>query len=62
MLISLHGLPERPVKWSVPTDERAGGEEQEPEDGQAEVHPTLCVHTEPGHAADHVDHQRPSVY
>lgn len=53
--------PESSIKWSVPTDERAGCEEQEPEDGQAEVHPASRIHAEPGEAADHVGQQRPSM-
>lgn len=56
-----HGLPKRSVNRSVPTDEGAGREEQQPEDGEAEVDPAVRVHTEPGHAAHHVGQQRPSV-
>lgn len=51
-------LPECSIKWSVPADEWTRCEEDEPEDGQAKVHPTCCVHTEPGHAAHHVGKQR----
>lgn len=54
-------LPERSIKRSVPTDERTRREENEPEDGQAEVHPAHRVHAEPGQAAHHVGEQRPRV-
>lgn len=53
--------PESPVQRSVPADERAGGEEQEPEHGQAKVHPVRRVHAEPGQAAEHVDEERAGV-
>lgn len=55
------GLPEGSINWPVPTDEGARGEEHEPEDGQAKVHATRRIHTEPGHAADHVGEQRPRM-
>lgn len=54
-------LPERSVDRSVPADVRARREEQQPEDGQAEVHPARRVHAEPGHAAHHVREQRPGM-
>lgn len=54
-------LPECSVKRSVPADERTRCEEQEPEDGQAEVNATTWVHTEPGQAAHQVRQQRPRV-
>lgn len=53
--------PERSVEWPVPADERARREEQEPEDGEAEVYPATAVHAEPGQAAHQVGQQRPSV-
>ena len=33
-------VPERAIKWSVPTDKWAGGEQEEPEDGQSKVSPS----------------------
>lgn len=56
-----HVSPERSVEWPVPADERARREEQEPEDGEAEVHAPAGVHAEPGQAAHQVGQQRPSV-
>ena len=53
--------PEGSVERSVPADEGTRREEQEPEDGQTEVHPTGRVHSEPGQAAHHVGQQRPGM-
>lgn len=53
--------PECPVQRSVPADEGTGGEEQEPEHGQAKVHPVRRVHAEPGQAAKHVHEERAGV-
>lgn len=60
-ILGTRGSPEGPVQRSVPADERAGGEEQEPEQGQAEVHPVRRVHAEPGQAAEHVHEERAGV-
>lgn len=59
--IHLCRLPECSVKWFVPADEWTRCEEHEPDDGQAKVHPTCCVHAEPGHAAHQVSKQRPCM-
>lgn len=53
--------PESSVEWPVPADQGARCEDQEPEDGQAEVHAPSRVHAEPGQAAHQVGQQRPSV-
>lgn len=53
--------PESSVERPVPADEGTWREEQEPEDGEAEVHTPTGVHTEPGQAAHQVGQQRPSV-
>ena len=60
-LFFLLPLPKRSVQGSVPADEGAGCEKDEPEDGQAEVHAARCIHAEPGQAADHVGEQRHSM-
>ena len=54
-------LPERPIERSVPADEGAGSEEQEPQHGQAKVHAARRVHEEPEKTAKHVHKQRPCV-
>lgn len=60
MLRSLRS-PEGPIQRSVPADERTGGEEQEPQHGQAKVHAVSRVHAEPGQAAKHVHEERAGV-
>lgn len=61
MMLGSGGSPEGPVQRSVPADERTGGEEQEPQHGQAKVHPVRRVHAEPGQAAKHVHEERAGV-
>lgn len=54
--------PEGFVHRSVPADEGAGGEEEGPEDGEAQANATPGgVHTEHGHRGDQVEEQRASA-
>lgn len=58
MILVDRSSPERPVQRSVPADEWTGGEEQEPQHGQAKVHPVRRIHAEPGQATEHVHEER----
>lgn len=49
------------VHGSIPAEEGARAEEDEPEDGQAEVHPMGGVHSEVGQASQHVQEQGHAV-
>lgn len=53
--------PEGFVHRSVPADEGAGGEEERPEDGEAQAHATGGVHAEHGQGGDQVEEQRASA-
>lgn len=50
-------IPESSIHRPVPTDEGAGGEEQKPEDGEAEAYTTVHVHTKQSKARDEVKDQ-----
>lgn len=53
--------PEGFVHWSVPADKGAGGEEQRPEDGEAQADASGRVHAEHGQGGDEVEEQRASA-
>lgn len=53
-------VPERFIHRPVPTDEGAGGEEQEPEDGKAKAYTVVHLHTKQRKAGDEVEDQRAS--
>lgn len=53
--------PEGFVHRSVPTDEGAGGEEEGPEDGEAQADTSWGVHAEHGQGGDQVEEQRASA-
>lgn len=55
---SLEGL----VDGSVPAEEGAGAEEDEPEDGQAKVHALRCVTDEVGQTGQQVEEQCHTVH
>lgn len=54
-------MPEGFVHWPVPTDERDGGEEDEPEDGQTKVHPRVWIGSEVGQAGQKVQEECDTV-
>lgn len=50
------------VDGSVPAEEGAGAEEDEPEDGQAKVHALHCVTDEVGQTGQQVEEERHTVH
>lgn len=54
-------VPEGLVDGPVPADERHWGEEDEPEDGQTKVDPTLSVCSEVRQAGQHVEEESGTV-
>lgn len=53
--------PEGFVHRSVPTDKRAGGEEEPPQDCEAQANTARGVHAEHGQGGDQVEEQRASA-
>ena len=54
-------VPEGSVDRPVPADEGHGGEEEEPEDGQTEVHTVLRVYSEVSQAGQQVEEESDAV-